>query len=168
MIKALLFSSLLFLSSAPLVVAPTDQDAQRTTALDAYWKKLSKTVAEGDFEGYASLYHKDAVVVFATRPNKVSVAVAEALAGWKDGFAKTKAGERSDFVEFRFSQRIGSNNTAHETGIFHFGSKDKEGNLTVEDYIHFEMLFVKQNGKWLGLMEYQKSKGTKEEWEALK
>jgi hypothetical protein len=30
------------------------------------------------------------------------------------------------------------------------------------------MLLVKKEGKWLGVMEYQKANATKEEWENLK
>lgn len=33
---------------------------------------------------------------------------------------------------------------------------------------HFEMLLVKRNGKWLGVMEYQKSTAIMKEWKVLK
>ncbi len=168
MTKALLLSTLLFFSGSLLTFAQSDQDTQRLAEIDQYWNKLSKTVSEGDFEGYGSLYHEDAVVVFATRQNKVSVSIADALAGWKEGFAKTKSGERQDNVEFRFSQRIGNHNTAHEIGIFHFTSVDNDGNQLSDGYVHFEMLWVKRDGKWLALMESQISSATKEEWESLK
>ncbi|MGD2123925.1 MAG: hypothetical protein PVJ76_19395, partial [Gemmatimonadota bacterium] len=35
----------------------------RTGELDAFWAEVSRTVAEGDFEGYAATYHEDAVLV---------------------------------------------------------------------------------------------------------
>ena len=41
-----------------------------------------------------------------------------------------------------------------------------EGKRT-QEYIHFEGLHVKREGSWQILMEYQKSKATKEEWDAL-
>ncbi len=69
-------------------------------------------------------------------------------------------------VSFRFSKRLGDADTAHETGIFHYTSESAAGKR--DDYIHLEALLVKQNGKWLTLMEYQKSKATKEEWTAWK
>lgn len=148
--------------------ASEDQDTdKRITELNQYWKKLSKTVREGDFEGYSSLYHEDAVIVFTTGENKVSVAVAEALAGWKQGFAKTKAGEQKDNVEFRFSQRVGNVNTAHETGIFHFTSVHNSGKTLTDILVHFEMLFVKKDGVWLCSMEYQMATATPAEWDAL-
>jgi ketosteroid isomerase-like protein len=148
--------------------AQETKEKNRIAELDAYWAKLSKTVQEGDFKGYASLYHPDAVVVFTSGKNKTSMPVADALAGWKKGFTETKAGNRKDSAEFRFSQRIGNETTAHETGIFIFTSKDRGGKVTAKYITHFEMLLVKRNGTWYGVMEYQKSNATEAEWEALK
>lgn len=146
----------------------TSKDSVRLAELDRYWIELARTVQEGDFEGYGATYHEDAVVVFATGKNKTSVALVKALSGWKEGFMKTKAGNQNDAVQFRFSQRIGDETTAHETGIFRFTSTDKAGNLIAEYTIHFEMLLIKREDKWLGLMEHQKSIATEEEWDALK
>lgn len=173
--KRILFlpALLLFIASTPLAssnpspASEKQETDKRIAELNQYWKKLSKTVKEGDFEGYGSLYHEDAVVIFTTGNNKLSVSVAEALAGWKDGFARTKAGEQKDNVEFRLSQRVGNANTAHETGIFHFTSVDNSGNASTDILVHFEMLFVKKDGVWLSSMEYQRSTATKAEWEAL-
>ena len=144
----------------------TQQTSDRISELDAYWNELARTVREGDFDGYSAAYHDDAVVIFAMGKNKTSIAISEALAGWKQGFIDTKNGKVKSDVKFRFSQRLGNNNTAHETGIFNYSSKG--GDTNVDIYIHFEMLFVKKNGKWLGVMEYQKSYATKDEWNALK
>ena len=136
--------------------------------LNAYWKNLSKTVAEGDFEGYKNTYHKDAVIIFASGKNKSSVSIEKALAGWKKGFQDTKAGKNKSQVEFRFSQRINDETTAHETGIFVYSTSDVNGENKVDYPTHFEMLLVKRNGKWLGVMEYQKGTATLAEFEALK
>jgi len=143
------------------------EDSIRLAELDRFWLELARTVKEGDYEGYGATYHKDAVIMFATGKNKVSVSLSKALAGWKDGFMKTKEGNQNDDVQFRFSQRIGDENTAHETGIFRFKSKDAFGKIIGEYTLHFEMLLIKRKAKWLGLMEHQKSPATKEEWEAL-
>ena len=90
------------------------------------------------------------------------------MAGWKQGFDDTKSGKVKSDVTFRFSQRIIDDTTAHETGIFHYTSIDSNGKELANQLIHFEMLVVKKNGKWLGVMEYQKSVATQEEWDALK
>lgn len=139
----------------------------RIEELNDYWKRLSKTVAEGDFEGYKKGYHEDAVIVFASGKNKTSVSIDQALAGWKKGFEKTKRGENKSQVEFRFSQRIGNENTAHETGIFVYSTSNVDGSNKVDYPTHFEMLLVKKNGKWLGVMEYQKATATLNEWNSL-
>ena len=97
--------------------------------------------------------------------NDKSYPIADALARWKKDIDDTRAGLRKSSVEFRFSKRIGDSTTAHESGIFHY-SYEEEGERGC-DYIHFEALLIKENG-WKMMMEYQKSKATKEEWDLLK
>ncbi len=145
----------------------TTEDSTRLAELDRYWANLTRTVQEGDFEGYKALYHSDAVVVFASRENKTSVPIVKALAGWEKGFNDTKEGKQKDKVEFRFSQRIGNETTAHETGIFVFTSIDSDGKVKAKYIIHFEMLLIKGDNGWYALMEYQKSEASQEEWDAL-
>ncbi len=140
----------------------------RLAELDQYYKELSRTVREGDFEGYKATYHKDAVCVFTTKETKYTKSIDAQLALWKPGIDDTKAGKVKSNVEFRFSQRVGDPTTAHEIGIFFFTSIDKDGKVLASRGVHFEMLLVKRNGVWLSLMEYQKSFATQEEWDALK
>ena len=90
------------------------------------------------------------------------------MAGWKQGFLDTKEGKNKSDVVFRFSQRIGDATTAHETGIFIYTSEDGQSGQSTRVAVHFEMLLVKKDGKWLGMMEYQKHEATQEEWDALK
>ena len=175
MIRSLILSLVILSFSFSLAIAneintvpPPDQDAVRIAALNKFWGRLSETVREGDLEGYRSLYHKDAVIVFATGKNKTSVSISKALSDWKQGFDNTKAGKQKDNVSFRLSQRIGNETTAHETGMFLFTSSNEAEGKSVEQFIHFEMLFVKLDGKWLATMEYQKSHGSEEEWNSLK
>lgn len=132
--------------------------------LDAYWAEVSRTVEEGDYEGYAALYHEDAVLV--SNFSQSSIPISEALAGWKPGFDDTKAGKMAAEVTFRISQRLSDASTAHDTGIFRYVSTPAGGEPN-EALIHFEALFVKKDGVWLMTMEYQKSPATQEEWEAL-
>ncbi len=170
----LTFSIFLFASMLPTIATcqvsatSTQADSIRIAELNQFWNELSRTVREGDFEGYKATYHADAVCVFTTGKNKKSSPIAIQLGLWKSGFADTKAGKTQDKVEFRFSQRVGDSTTAHETGIFYFTSVDKNGKVLSKGGVHFESLLVKRNGFWLAMMEYQKSKATQEEWDALK
>jgi hypothetical protein len=70
-------------------------------------------------------------------------------------------------VSFRFSKRLGDETTAHESGIFLYSWSNAEGKVTNE-YIHFEALLRKQPTGWKILMEYQKSKASVDEWDALR
>lgn len=160
----LFVSTLAFSQAAPASPA----DSARLVELNRYWAEVARTVREGDFEGYAASYHPDAVCVFTTGKNKRSSAISQQLAQWKSGFVDTKAGKVKNNVAFRFSQRVGDATSAHETGIFYFTSMDANGKVLSSGAVHFEGLLVKRNGVWLSLMEYQKTRATEQEWDALK
>lgn len=168
--KILVLTTLLFVClSTSKTIAQTAADQLRLSEIDkTYWTEISRTVKEGDFEGYKATCHPNAVLVTTSGKNKVSYPMTEALARWQQGFTNTKQGKQLDNVQFRFSQRIGDATTAHETGIFYFTSRDSQGKLLSEGYTHLEALLVKREGKWVCLMEYQKAKATQAEWEALK
>ncbi|MEM7415883.1 MAG: hypothetical protein AAF389_10335 [Gemmatimonadota bacterium] len=149
------------LTFAALLVAfalvAANADAQVTAELDAFWSEVSRTVAEGDYDGYAATYHPDAVVIFGMASQPISAA----LAGWRQGFDDTKAGRMTAAVHFRFSERRNDATTAHETGIFRYVAGDGP-----PQYLHFEALLVKREG-WLMLMEFQRDPATEAEWDAL-
>ncbi len=131
--------------------------------LDAYWDEVSRTVAEGDFEGYAALYHEDAVLV--SDFSKSSVPISTALKNWKSGFDDTKAGNMTASVVFRFSTEYVNEGTAFSRGIFRYASA-KDGEAENAQYINFEALLVKKD-VWLMVMESQLSVATEEDWNAL-
>jgi ketosteroid isomerase-like protein len=133
-----------------------------STELDAFWSEVARTVAEGDFAGYAATYHPDAVLVNGA--SDTSYPIASALQGWEQGFIDTREGKMEASVEFRFTRRQNDETTAHETGIFHYSANPAEGNAS-DQLIHFEALLVKKDG-WKMVMEYQKTPATPEEWAA--
>lgn len=169
--KNILFAiiTLLTFFSTTKVISQSDKDELRKTEIDkTYWSVISKAVKEGDFEGYSATCHENAVLVTSAGKNKRSYPMPVALARWKQGFINTKEGKQMDNVSFRFSQRIGDETTAHETGIFYFTSHDSKGKLIEAYYTPVEALLIKQGDKWVCLMEYQKTEVTREEWDALK
>jgi hypothetical protein len=143
-------------------------DSIRIAELNQYWTEVSRTVREGDFEGYRATYHQDAVCVFTTGKNKRTSPIDVQLTQWKKDFVDTKAGKTKNKVVFRFTQRVGDSTSAHESGIFYFSSMDKDGKVLSSGAVHFESLLVKRNGAWLAMMEYQKARATQAEWDALK
>ena len=145
-----------------LLPLPATAPAQVTTELDSYWAEVSRTVREGDFEGYAELYHPDAVLVAG---GSGTYPIARALAGWKQGFDDTREGRAKAGVEFRLTERLNDATTAHETGIFRYTLAPEEGDDVIAQ-VEFEALLVKKDGKWLMVMEYQKGPATDEEWAA--
>ena len=162
--------SLLRLVGIPLIMsliatsAPADEASDRLAELDAYWAEVSRSVKEGDFKAYAAGCHPEAVLVTGTK--KTSYPLGKALARWKKEFDDTKDGTRDSSVTFRFSQRLGDETTAHETGIFLYSFKQGDGEIQNE-YVHLEALLVKKGDEWKILMEYQKAPATEAEWKAL-
>ena len=132
--------------------------------LDAAWKKLENTVSTGDFRSFKSVYHQDAVLVNGITKN--SYPIKNAFEGWEKGFIDTKSEEIIANLDVKFSERLFDEFTAHETGIFHYYTISKNGDKD-DTYVHFESLWVKKNNKWKMIMEYQKSRTTKAEWNTL-
>ncbi len=161
--RIIVVSVLAFLCSSNLSFAD-DAKGPRVVELDAFWAEISRSVGEGDFEAYEASCHPEGVLVSGSK--KSSSPLSEALARWKKEFIATKSGEMKASVKFRFSQRLGDETTAHETGIFLYSSVGPDGKHN-QEYIHFEMLLVKKEGHWKTLMEYQKSKASQKEWDAL-
>lgn len=162
--KAIYWVHLLLILLSPL--AHSDTGAVEDE-LDAYWTSVAAYLAAGDFEGVVSTYHPDAVLV--SERLDTSYPISRALKRWKPGIDATAAGEAMSFVEFRITERLFSEATSHERGIFHFrsgpvGDKVSEDEFD-EDYVHFEALLLK-DGEWQMVMEYQKQRATPAEWEA--
>ena len=161
--KILFLAWLYFLISSCMAQSGTGSE-ERIKELDAYWAEVSRSVREGDFQGYKATCHEEGVLVSGT--NNSSYPLSDALARWKKDFTATKEGKIKASVEFRFSQRIGDTTTSHETCIFLYSSGDA-GENSKDEYIHFQALLVKRKGSWKIMMEYQKSKASQAEWNEL-
>ena len=148
-----------------LKVKELDQEGERLQELDAYWAEVSRTVGQGDFEGYVATCHPAGVLVSGKR--KKSYPLASALKKWKKEFDDTKSGKMKASVDFRFGQRWGDDSTAHETGMFRYASQVEDGKEVVA-YIELEALLVKEGEDWKVLMEFQKDEKTKADWDKVK
>lgn len=160
--KLFWFAALVFAQSS--LAADQVSEGDRLKQLDRFWVEISRAVASGDFAAYEATCHPEGVLVSGSK--KITEPLADALKRWKVGFDDTRAGKMKASVQFKFSQRIGDANSAHESGMFFYQSTNSEGKVE-PSYTYFEALLVKRKGKWKTLMEYQKSKGTREEFEAM-
>ena len=165
----LLFSGQIAMAIAKsnLPLDNTNKDSARIAELDRYWERLNNAVMEGDLEGFKNCFHEDAVIVFASGENKTSVPIATALEFWKEAFKSTNEGKNTVNIAFRFSQRIGNETTAYESGIFINTFTDSISKKSSKAIIPFDMLLVKRNNQWYAMMEHQKPFATQEEWDAL-
>jgi ketosteroid isomerase-like protein len=158
--------NLLMLGALALLALLSDiamaDDSVTSAELDAFWAEVSRTVAAGDFQGYAVTYHPDAVLV--NKRQGTSYPISAALKGWEQGFLDTSADKMVANVEFRFTDLLADDSTAHQTGIFHYTATPAGGEMT-DRYVHFEALLIKTNG-WKLMMEYQQTMATAAEWAA--
>ena len=138
-------------------------NSSRIAELDDYWAEVSRCVKEGDFEGYKATCHKDGVLV--SGKSNEAYPLSKALERWEQDFTDAKSGKTKTNVEFRFNKRLGDSTTAHETGMFCYTRVDADG-TTTRYYTDLEALLIKR-GSWKIMMEYQKSKGTQEQWDKL-
>ena len=129
---------------------------------DSLYRALVKSVAEANFEAMAALYHPDAVLVTAKYSKPVSMVIPR----WKAEGEKLKRDGGSAFLSFRFSSRLSGDNTAFDTGIFRYGTRDSKGSENIP-YVHFQDLNVKSGNQWLTLMERQMDPASLAEWDAL-
>jgi ketosteroid isomerase-like protein len=137
---------------------------QAIQEIDAFWNEVERAVREGDYQAYCATVHPDAVIIAGSK--QVSYPLEQALIRWEKDFENTKSGELKGKVSFRFAKRYRDTSTAHESGIFRYTSTPKDGEVTT-DYISFEALLVKKDGRWQMLMENQIGPASEEEWEAL-
>ncbi len=135
-----------------------------TAEIESFWEEAERQVTEGDYEAYAASFHEEAILVNGISDR--SFPIQTALDGWKQGFEDTKSGKMTASVEFRFSNHIHGELSAHETGIFRYAWQN-EGEEPQEVFIHFEALLTKSTGQWQMIMEFQKAIATEEEWDSL-
>jgi hypothetical protein len=134
--------------------------------LNKFWAEVSRTVAEGDFEGMKATYHPDAVHVTGDGASYVTRPLAKSLAADEADIALTRNGEKTAGVAFRFTSRIHDDTTAHEVGVVHYwvtyGGKPRE-----DHYLRLDSYLVKRD-RWMIILEIQTGLATKAEWDALR
>jgi ketosteroid isomerase-like protein len=126
------------------------------------WAPVSAAVARDDLAALGLLYHSAAVVVTPSGTARIQAKVKqwaeEANAAKKQGIKAT--------VDFRFNRRQDDATSAFETGMFKYTQTDRSG-VAKSRYIPMECLLIKENGKWVILMERQLDAGTEAAWNAL-
>ena len=153
----------LFLSL--LTLTPLAAEAQVTTELDALWADVARAVATGDRELYLSTYHPDAIFVSVRRG--ITRTVVDDVEANRSAWDDSREGRARRSVEFRFTERLNNETSAHEVGIFRYASTEADGS-TIVALIHFEAALVKKDGVWLQLLELQTTDATEAEWEAAR
>ena len=147
-----------------LLVTPLHAQANpNSAAIDRdVWGPVAASVRNDDIVAMGKTYHPDAILVMRTGTRRIS----DALAGWGKDMVTNKGKGITATVEFRFSQRQDDAETAFETGMFKYATRDKAG-VSTPRYIKMEALLVKTGGKWKMIMEHQLEAVDEAAWNAL-
>ena len=147
-----------------VLVTPVHAQANaNSAAIDRdVWAPISASVANDDIVAMGKTYHPDAILVVRSGTKRIS----EALAGWGRDMVTNKGKGITATVEFRFSERQDDAETAFETGMFKYATKDKAG-VSTPRYVKMEALLVKTGGKWKLVMERQLEAVDEAAWSAL-
>lgn len=146
-------------------VTPLDSPATAAIReIDAYWREVERSVREGDFEAYSATIAPEAVIIAGSK--QISYPLRQALIRWEKDFENTRSGELKGEVSFRFAHRYRDTTTSHESGVFRYISTPKDEEPTT-DYVAFEALLIKKEGRWQMMMENQIGPVSEEDWEAL-
>ncbi len=157
------FSALLLGLAAWATPLSAQATESSSGAIDAQvWSVVSTTVVNHDIAGMAATYHSDAVVVTP----QGTMPVARALAGWGKSMEAMKQNGSRASVAFRFSLRQDGPETAFESGIFNYAVTDSAG-TTTRYIIPFEALLVRQDARWLIVMERQFAATDEAAWNAM-
>ena len=126
------------------------------------WAPVSAAVARDDLAALGPLYHPAAVVVMPTGTERIEAKVKQ----WVDDANAAKKQGIKATVDFRFKQRQDDATSAFETGMFRYTQTDRTG-IAKSRYIPMECLLIKENGKWIIVMERQLPAATEADWAAL-
>jgi ketosteroid isomerase-like protein len=154
-----LFFLLLMLNLMPTAFCA---EGELPASVDSLYREIIRTVANADFDAMAATYHGDAVLVTMDNSRPIS----SVMPLWKAAGEKHKKAGGSAFLNFRFSSRLSSGGTTFDTGIFRYGTRDRQG-VEKLSYTHFQDLTVKKNNQWTTLMERQMGNASLAEWDAL-
>ncbi|GLX78603.1 hypothetical protein tinsulaeT_19430 [Thalassotalea insulae] len=130
---------------------------------DTMYRALIKSVDVNDFDLMAAQYHRDAVLVSKKKTELIS----QSFKRWRaDGKKIAQSGGKAE-LRMRFNNRVINDDSAYETGIYHYRKLDKNGKVTFEYYMSFADLNVKVNGNWQIIMERNVEKSTEAEFNTL-
>ena len=144
------------------ILLPTLSYAEQTQTTDDMYRALIKSVKDNDFSLMASLYHPDAVIVSKDKNELAS----KALIRWETEGQKLHAEGGYASLQMRFKNRVTTQGSSFESGIYHYRTVDQNRKVT-DYYAHFEDLNVLKDGKWLIMMERNVKQATSAEFERL-
>ena len=146
-----------------IIATPALAQSSTSREIDTQvWAPVSAAVARDDLAALGPLYHPAAVVVLPGGTTRIQATIQR----WVDEANAAKQQGIKATVEFRFTRRQDDATSAFEIGMFKYTQTDRSG-VAKSRYIPMECLLIKDNGKWLIVMERQLDAGTEAAWNAL-
>ena len=123
------------------------------------WKPFIESFNNLDTEGFMAVHSKDMTRVI--QDGKKIYGFEQYAREMKSSDANTKKGNRKRLIEFRFIQRIASNDKGFEVGYYKSTTIRPDGTSNT-GYGKFHVLLRKENGIWKILMDADASEKTDE------
>ena len=132
--------------------------------LDLFWAEVVRTVTEGDLAGARATYNPDAITS-SVGPNGRGIFRVYDREQNVERNNLVRSGEIVRGLEFKFTDRLHSETEAHEIGMFHFWTQEKDkGRQDV--YGRVEAFLIKED-RWMMTVENQDWTASKSEWDEL-
>ena len=145
---ALLFSVVLFLT-VPLVRAQTPNNLRYPALLKEVnrdiWLPYAKAYQTNDAAALAGVFSEDFLRI-EPYAKRITNAV-ESVAATKDLFEKRKEQQEKTEMQFRFLERVITDNAASERGVYQLTFTHPDGKKAAY-YEKFHALSRKENGRW--------------------
>jgi hypothetical protein len=126
------------------------QARERLEAINSVWSKFYQAFETLDYQPMAEIHSKELVRISGGQ--RISD-YEQYIEGYKSSFKKAKTDANSKRIELRFFERINSESTASERGIYKLINNENRPDEQAY-YGQFHVIFKKEDGIWKILMDY--------------
>ena len=148
-----------------LISFASAQESPDSQSIEHFLDKLARSIEEGDFDTYESMFHVDAIgVVVTSETEKQTRVIAETLKQNKIDFAEISSGKRRQSIEFKLSSIFQDSSSAVVSGMIHYWSSEGDAE-PAHWYGNFEWYLLNRNG-W-NIVASQQGTSTSEAWNSI-
>lgn len=153
MLKKVLLPMFLLLTVSQVIC----QTQKNFGDINEVWSKFYQAFDSLDYKLMAEIHSEELVRVSG---GEEILGYKDYIENYKRSFKKSKANQVSSNISLRFFERLNNDTMASERGIYKLvRNKDKSDEKSY--YGQFHVIFIKENGIWKILMDYDSNPGDK-------